>query len=107
MSAIRQNVVPAVRTRRRQRQAHDIAFPRRRLENPRVAWASVDLIVNHIPRTHGDESSEGNLVGVTPYSISASGWPAASALIQARQRSQERYRPVASVSWRSTMGKVE
>ena len=43
----------------------------------------------------------------TPYSISASGWPADSALIQARQRSQERYRPVASVSWRSTMGKVE
>ena len=65
------------------------------------------LIVNRIPRTCGDESGEGNLVGVTPYSISASGWPDASALIQARQRSRERYRPYASVSWRSTMGKVE
>ena len=51
--------------RKRLRQAHGVAFPRRRLENSRDAWASVDLIVNRISRTRGDESSEGNLVDVT------------------------------------------
>ena len=47
MSACARDV--AVRRCRRQRQAHDVAFPRRRLENPQDAWASVDLIVNRIP----------------------------------------------------------
>ena len=47
------------------RQEHDVAFPRRRLENLRDAWASVDLIVNRIPRTRGDKSSKSNLVSVT------------------------------------------
>ena len=51
--------------RKRLRQAHGVTFPCRRLENPRDAWASVDLIVNRIPRTRGEKSSEGNLVGVT------------------------------------------
>ena len=51
--------------RKRLRQAHDVTFPCRRLENPLDTWASVDLIVNRISRTRADESSEGNLVGVT------------------------------------------
>ena len=72
---MRQDVGPAVRRRRRQRQAHDVAFPRRRLENPQDTWASVDLIVNRIPLSedvHQTGSSPGRaaepLRGCSPMS---------------------------------------